>query len=136
MLFLKQTIQVSQQNHSETLHRLTRDISGRACVQESNLWSLDPALVLKNSEKNTQETAREAKGPAPEGSTQASGQRARHQCLARCPLAWQPARTHGAPEPQIRGPHSLSQRSCEDLISNTFKVLSTEPDVQKTLNKG
>lgn len=39
-------------------------------------------------------------------------------------------------EPIKLGPYSLSQRTFKDLISHTIKRLSTEPDIQQTLNKG
>lgn len=94
-----------------------------------NSWSADSALGLENNEKDTQETAPEAKGAAPKESSGASAPRAGHGAGGRAGL-------QDTTEPVTAGPHLLLQTIGKDLISPLFKVLGTEPDTQKTLKKG
>lgn len=70
------------------MHKSTKDISGKARVQGSNLWLLGTALGLKNTHmRKIPKKQHPKQEPVPDKGTQASRKKPRPQGPAPCPLA-------------------------------------------------
>lgn len=107
------------------LHRLTRYF-GNSTGAGRQLVATGQGL---ESKEGAQEEAPGTEGPAPEEGLWAPGQspglhaRRLLSCWVACSSSLR------GPEPENQGPRSRSQRICKGLLSNTFKMLSTEPDI-------